>query len=55
MYGMTLGVSYTPMDRELGAKSRTDTQPATLNLDTLDDDQELIKRKQKFQITLQFI
>ena len=25
MYGMTLGVSYTPMDRSLGAKSRTDT------------------------------
>ena len=27
MYGMTLGVSYTPMDRSLGAKSRTDTAP----------------------------
>ena len=26
MYGMTLGVSYTPMDRSLGTKSRTDTQ-----------------------------
>ena len=25
MYGMTLGVSYTPMDRDLGVKSRTDT------------------------------
>ncbi len=25
MYGMTLGVSYTPMDRSLGATSRTDT------------------------------
>lgn len=25
IYGMTLGVSYTPMDRSLGAKSRTDT------------------------------
>ena len=30
MYGMTLGVSYTPMDRSLGAKSRTDTQSNTL-------------------------
>ena len=29
MYGMTLGVSYTPMDRSLGAKSRTDTQSET--------------------------
>ena len=26
MYGMTLGVSYTPMDNSIGAKSRTDTQ-----------------------------
>ena len=26
MYGLTLGVSYTPMDRALGTKSRTDTQ-----------------------------
>ena len=26
MYGLTLGVSYTPMDRSLGTKSRTDTQ-----------------------------
>ena len=25
MYGMTLGVSYTPVDSSLGAKSRTDT------------------------------
>ena len=25
MYGLTLGVSYTPMDRSIGAKSRTDT------------------------------
>ena len=30
MYGMTLGVSYTPMDRSLGTKSRTDTQSNTL-------------------------
>ena len=37
MYGMTLGVSYTPMDRELGTKSRTDTNTAT-KPDTLDDD-----------------
>jgi len=29
MYGMTLGVSYTPMDRSIGAKSRTDTQSET--------------------------
>ena len=29
MYGMTLGVSYTPMDRSLGTKSRTDTQSDT--------------------------
>ena len=28
MYGMTLGASYTPMDRHLGTKSRTDTAPA---------------------------
>ena len=26
MYGFTVGASYTPMDRSLGAKSRTDTQ-----------------------------
>ena len=26
---MTLGVSYTPMDNEIGAKSRTDTQSET--------------------------
>ena len=25
MYGLTLGASYTPMDRSIGAKSRTDT------------------------------
>ena len=37
MYGMTLGVSYTPMDRSIGAKSRTDTNTAT-KPDTLDDD-----------------
>ena len=37
MYGLTLGVSYTPMDRSLGAKSRTDTNVAT-KPDTLDDD-----------------
>ena len=29
MYGLTLGVSYTPMDRSIGAKSRTDTQSET--------------------------
>ena len=29
MYGLTLGASYTPMDRELGTKSRTDTQSDT--------------------------
>ena len=28
MYGLTLGVSYTPMDSSIGAKSRTDTAPA---------------------------
>ena len=27
VYGLTLGVSYTPMDREIGTKSRTDTAP----------------------------
>ena len=27
-YGMTLGASYTPMDRNLGTKSRTDTRTA---------------------------
>ena len=37
MYGLTLGVSYTPMDRSLGAKSRTDANTAT-KPDTLDDD-----------------
>ena len=36
MYGMTLGVSYTPMDRSLGAKSRTDTNDSTKG-DTSDD------------------
>ena len=30
MYGVTLGVSYTPMDNSIGAKSRTDTQSNTL-------------------------
>ena len=33
MYGMTLGVSYTPMDRDLGVKSRTDTQTADESTD----------------------
>ena len=37
MYGLTLGASYTPMDRSIGAKSRTDTNTAT-KPDTLDDD-----------------
>mgnify|MGYP000032336687 FL=1 len=37
MYGLTLGVSYTPMDRSIGAKSRTDTNTAT-KPDSLDDD-----------------
>ena len=37
MYGMTLGVSYTPMDSTIGAKQRTDTNTAT-KPDTLDDD-----------------
>ena len=36
MYGMTLGVSYTPMDRDLGVKSRTDTNTSTSG-DTSDD------------------
>ena len=36
MYGMTLGVSYTPMDRSIGAKSRTDTNTSTAG-DTSDD------------------
>ena len=36
MYGMTLGVSYTPMDRSLGAKSRTDANESTSG-DTSDD------------------
>ena len=34
MYGMTLGVSYTPMDRSLGTKSRTDTQSTYEEKDT---------------------
>ena len=34
MYGMTLGVSYTPMDRSLGTKSRTDTQTTQDAADT---------------------
>ncbi len=34
MYGLTLGVSYTPMDRLIGAKSRTDTQTAFDALDS---------------------
>ena len=34
MYGMTLGVSYTPMKQTLGAKSRTDTETATEVADT---------------------
>ena len=37
MYGLTLGASYTPMDRSIGAKSRTDTNTAT-KPDSLDDD-----------------
>ena len=37
MYGLTLGVSYTPMDNSIGVKSRTDTNTAT-KPDTLDDD-----------------
>ena len=36
MYGLTLGVSYTPMDQELGAKSRTDSNTSTAG-DTSDD------------------
>ena len=34
IYGMTLGVSYTPMDRSLGTKSRTDTQTTEDAADT---------------------
>ena len=34
MYGMTLGVSYTPMKQTLGAKSRTDTETTTNVADT---------------------
>ena len=34
MYGLTLGASYTPMDRSIGAKSRTDTQTTQDALDT---------------------
>ena len=34
MYGMTLGVSYTPVDSSIGAKSRTDSQTASDALDS---------------------
>ena len=34
MYGLTLGVSYTPMDRSLGAKSRSDTVSAAKETST---------------------
>ena len=37
MYGMTLGVSYTPMNSVLGSGERTDTNVAT-KPDSLDDD-----------------
>lgn len=37
MYGMTLGVSYTPMDRSLGTKSRTDTQSETTDSNSSND------------------
>ena len=36
MYGMTLGVSYTPMNNSIGAKTRTDTNTSTAG-DTSDD------------------
>jgi len=37
MYGMTLGVSYTPLDSELGVKSRTDTNTASKPAAQVDD------------------
>ena len=37
MYGVTVGASYTPMDRDLGVKSRTDTQSETTDSNSSND------------------